>query len=647
MLSEVSSVPSQRGPISHDTQLRLVSRVLTQARKATAAGSGSGSDRQLLGLLAQAQMQFLGLHPPQVPVVAPCGCGGNGAAALHDGTVFARSSTAIAAAESANSSALAAFAAMGYDEFRDLLADPLLLGWVYQLILKERSAAGRAAEVAPEQIGAATQWFTPEWIAGFLVNSCLSECSLETVRFLDPACGAGHLLVAAMRSLAGTDAKQRLPRILSESLFGLDIDPLMLELSAFALYLESRAMVREALELPLPSLFCIGTADGADSLGSLHLAASDLRQLQLFSPWHAAALELSRLPRRFTAIASNPPYLSHRTLPPVVSDFLKKHFPSAQYDLYAAFLSLSVALLEPGGRMAAICQQSFLSIQRYERLRQEIAAQCRIEAVAMLGPGSFAAKAGEKANNAIVVTRKETAGEPGNAGEELLLDGAETIKLWRLLTANEKQLAEQMGLENIRFQQVPRAALASWRSGGSRRLALALWCPQEIERLFVACEPFQSDDTGVVCVNGLFTCDNSRFVKRFSAVPVDEQHLYVPYDKGGGHKWFRTTPYMLRWVDNGAEIRSFRKQRGQSEALPGEAYYFRDGITYSYIGTKGFKARRLSPNAIFDIASSSIFCSSMRLEYLLGFLNSSLCCFMMGVLNPTINFQIGDIRRLP
>lgn len=32
---------------------------------------------------------------------------------------------------------------------------------------------------------------------------------------------------------------------------------------------------------------------------------------------------------------------------------------------------------------------------------------------------------------------------------------------------------------------------------------------------------------------------------------------------------------------------------------------------------------------------------------MLGFLNSSLAIYLLGVLNPTINFQIGDLRRLP
>ena len=121
----------------------------------------------------------------------------------------------------------------------------------------------------------------------------------------------------------------------------------------------------------------------------------------------------------------------------------------------------------------------------------------------------------------------------------------------------------------------------------------------------------------------------------------------LPMTKVAVQKWYRTTPYLLHWKENGDEIRHFRKSRGQAFALPGEDYYFKSGVTYSYIGTRGFKARMLSPNSIFDIASSAVFSESLDNLYILGFLDSALVCFLLGVLNPTINFQIGDLRRLP
>lgn len=104
---------------------------------------------------------------------------------------------------------------------------------------------------------------------------------------------------------------------------------------------------------------------------------------------------------------------------------------------------------------------------------------------------------------------------------------------------------------------------------------------------------------------------------------------------------------MLHWPDGGDTIREYRAERGQSRRLPGEDYYFRTGVTYSYIGTSGFTARLLSENAVFDIASSALFSERTDILYLLGFLNSSLIRLMLGILNPTVNFQIGDLRKLP
>jgi hypothetical protein len=171
-------------------------------------------------------------------------------------------------------------------------------------------------------------------------------------------------------------------------------------------------------------------------------------------------------------------------------------------------------------------------------------------------------------------------------------------------------------------------------------------CPAALANCFKEF-PALCDIDGIAIVNGLFTCNNKKFVKLDSQLSESEKHLYVPYDKGGGQKWYHQTSYRLFWPDNGDSIRQYRKERGQSRALPGEEYYFKPGLTYSYIGTTGFKARLLSENSIFDIASSAIFSNNIDHYYLLGFLNSSLVIYLLGVLNPTINFQIGDLRRLP
>lgn len=534
----------------------------------------------------------------------------------------------------------------------EVFDNPLLAGWVFQCHASNLSGASRrpkqSSQTALGDIINLTQWFTPDWISDFLVNETVGEATKSSSRFLDPACGAGHILVPALDAMYRHDSN--LERCLAEQLFGLDIDPLMLQLSSTALYLRCRD-IAGGVDLPTPRLFSILPVDTKypAECGSLLLGVdAPLVELQL-NPLNGTEFIRGKgrdksefLPERFSAIAANPPYLSHRLLPSGITAFLNEHYPNSCYDLYAAFIELSLRLLEPGGRFSMICQQSFLTIQRYRELRRELLKVASVKDLVMLGAGSFAIRAGEKVNNAIVVIQREADGGSTHKGET----ERRTVRYWRLLGTEEKLDAETRGIIAIPSQSVSdsdmRMVSASIQGG-----PIAPWCPTAIAQLFQTLPALGDKSTKVQCVNGLFTCSNDKFVRHHKEVSEAERHFYVPYDKGGGHKWYRQTPYLLRWEENGKSIREFRASRGQSTRLPGEDMYFKAGLTYSYIGTKDFKARVLSRGSIFDIASSAVFSEEVDLYYVLGFLNSVLVRYMLSILNPTVNFQVGDLRRLP
>lgn len=548
---------------------------------------------------------------------------------------------------------------------------PVFPGWVFQSLYRRsrssvtnvspefdpQSASGK--NMKPEDLPVLTQWFTPQWITSFLVQetigALLPDPSLDryehnaaapftaqttSIRFLDPACGAGHILVEALATLVANrssneTAHEALTRALQNQVFGCDLDRSVIELAAFSIYLASRDIASDC-NLPLPNLFHFGPIadDDTTAMGSLWLGVKSIPDSIMAYDLSGQAVPLAAHPlaESFNAIATNPPYLSHRLMPPQLSSFIKRHYHSGRFDLYAAFMTLCSRLLTDGGRMGLICQQSFMSIQRYEALRTELQQSCRIETLAQLGSGSFGSITGDKVNNALIIA---VASQAGIAEQH-------EISCRRITTAQEKSKAEQFGIAALKAVQIKPSALAAI-SG----TPLSFWCSEELSALFQLHPPLESNDTGITCTNGLFTCNNRRFVKLRRQLAPHEVHDYVPYDKGGGHKWYHTTPYAIYWADSGNSVREYRVRQGQSASLPGEKHYFKDGLTYSYIGTRGFKARLLSPGCVFDIASSAIISSKIELLYLLGFLNSSLARFLLGVLNPTINFQIGDLRRLP
>ena len=80
---------------------------------------------------------------------------------------------------------------------------------------------------------------------------------------------------------------------------------------------------------------------------------------------------------------------------------------------------------------------------------------------------------------------------------------------------------------------------------------------------------------------------------------------------------------------------------------PSEEYYFRDGLTYSFVGASQFGVRYSNVGAIFDVGGSSVFPQSVDIFELAGYLCSMISHYCMNLLNPTINFQVGNIKNLP
>jgi hypothetical protein len=178
-----------------------------------------------------------------------------------------------------------------------------VIGWLYQFYISEKKDEVIGQVVKSEDIPAATQLFTPNWIVQYLVQNSVGRLWLmanpsstlkshwlfyiepaeqapeaqaqldaliktrmdedsgtlnpETITVLDPACGSGHILVEAYEVLKviylerGYQARA-IPRlILEKNLYGLDIDDRAAQMSGFALLMKARADDRRLLESPV------------------------------------------------------------------------------------------------------------------------------------------------------------------------------------------------------------------------------------------------------------------------------------------------------------------------------------------------------------------------------------------------------------
>jgi hypothetical protein len=358
--------------------------------------------------------------------------------------------------------------------------------------------------------------------------------------------------------------------------------------------------------------------------------------------------------RRYDIVVTNPPYMSSRNMSSEMNNFLKRSYPDAKGDLYAAFIDRCTELATPRGRVAMITQQSFMTLGSYEKLRRKLRDLIVIESLIHAGPHAFAEIAGEKVNTTLFVLRREAdACNRDNAYGTY-------IRLVSEPNAAAKQRRFERALRSMRggendpiifhyrqgdFDAIPGAPWVYWITPDLRRLF------QTLPKLGEVAQP----------VNGSQTADNIRFLRywwevgtaRIGFSCADAQAAqatgkrWFPYMKGGSfQRWWGNQEYTVNWAKNGAEIRLMGIESGRlASRTRNTEIYFRRGVTWTDLTSGRFSAR-LSPGGfIFDVAGSSVFPPDVSL--VLAVMNSTLAQYILKFINPTLHVQVGDLGRLP
>jgi len=207
-----------------------------------------------------------------------------------------------------------------------------VIGWLYQFYISEKKDQVIGKVVKSEDIPAATQLFTPNWIVKYLVQNSVGRQWLQTypessikgqmeyyiepavqtdevhaqltaitpasiepesIKVLDPACGSGHILVEAYNVLKaiyeerGYRSRDIPKLILENNLFGLDLDDRAAQLSGFALMMmarnDDRRVFSREIKLNVFSLQESGHLDLVKVWQDLNLNKDVMRgSLQLF-----------------------------------------------------------------------------------------------------------------------------------------------------------------------------------------------------------------------------------------------------------------------------------------------------------------------------------------------------------------------------
>ena len=209
-----------------------------------------------------------------------------------------------------------------------------IIGWLYQFYISEKKGEVIGKVVKSEDIPAATQLFTPNWIVKYMVQNSLgaqwlatypdsklkgqmeyyiepaeqtdevkaqlaaitpSQLNPEELTLIDPASGSGHILVEAYELFKaiylerGYRQRDVAQLILTKNLFGLDIDGRAAQLTGFALMMKGRAddprLFERGVKLNVMALVdsarfdAEGLAEGVE-LSDYELKPGDLTELK-------------------------------------------------------------------------------------------------------------------------------------------------------------------------------------------------------------------------------------------------------------------------------------------------------------------------------------------------------------------------------
>lgn len=615
-----------------------------------------------------------------------------------------------------------------------------IIGWLYQYYNIEPKAAvfSRASgkKISKEEIPAATQLFTPDWIVRYMVENSLGriwieghpdnslkdtwryyideaeqepdvvakleeikstykELAPESIKIIDPCMGSGHILVYAFDVLMqiyesyGYTQRDAARSILKNNIFGLDIDKRAYQLAYFSIMMKARYYNRRILTEEIEPNLCfiqnstslsesalekmgncknitqqlISDFEYAAEYGSImniSLSETDLQHIsqqleavknnenignlmdimdcnEIINTLTPLIKQAKLLIQKYAVVVTNPPYLSGSAVGAKLSDYLKKHYPNSKTDLFACFLEKGSLMVIPYGFNCMVTMQSWMFLSSFEKMRQSLLNKYTINNLMHMENMVMGIAFG----TAVTTIRNcRIASFKGTYNYIKMKD----IK-------NDKPIC--FPVPGNRFAQI-----STENYGLIPGAPIAYWAGKQIFDAFLNGRPLSDF---ALARNGMKTGDNGQFLRlwwevekyktntkiRSYSEAERSKEKWFPYNKGGEYrKWYGNNDYVVNWENCGCKIFSCAKtDKRNVQDYPAELK-FTPSLSWSLV-TSGKPAFRYKEHNLSDIAGMSLFSNRENIVRYLGLLNSDVALEVLRLITPTINFQAGDIARIP
>jgi hypothetical protein len=579
-----------------------------------------------------------------------------------------------------------------------------IIGWLYQFYISEENARLIESKkvYTKNELAPASQLFTPKWIVKYMVDNTLGQLltelypatlitkqlefyikpayleqlkprekkKLEEIKFFDPCVGSAHILSYAFdvfyliyKELGYTE--NEIPElIISNNLYGCDIDERATQLSSFVLMMKGRQYYRRFLKKVIrPNIEFLKDYPtdykfkNASVLGALinvepfEIANLNVEGNDLFAENQIAINSLYKLfGQRYDLVVTNPPYISSSRMEGSLKQYVEANYPDTKSDLFATFIIRCLELCNEDGLSGYMSPFVWMFISSYEKLRENIIDNHFINNLVQLEYSGFDGatvpictftlrKKHIKDAKGSYIRLSDFKGPQNQAPKTI--EAIQNTDCGWFHSANQKD-----------FKDIPTTPIGYWLS----RYAIDLFVSEKLLRQ--VSKPR----------SGMSTTNNERFIRFWTETSYDSigidfdsndefvssNKTWNAYNKAGGIRWISQLVDIVNWKNDGEEIKNWLinnpkdpNTKHWSRRIFNTEYFFLSGISWGDISSSRITAKKLYNGFIFDSVGIGLYNLGDDENYILGLLNSKVGKEYLALLCPTLHFNPGGVGKMP
>ncbi|MCB6622294.1 BREX-1 system adenine-specific DNA-methyltransferase PglX [Mediterraneibacter sp. 210702-DFI.5.30] len=336
------------------------------------------------------------------------------------------------------------------------------------------------------------------------------------------------------------------------------------------------------------------------------------------------------LGQKYDAVVTNPPYMGTSNMDNKLRGYVKKHYATGRYDLFAVFIEINLKYISKNGYCAMITQQTWMFQSGYESLRNKLSSM-QFSSLLHLGTGTFSEISGEVVQTVAFV------------GNNALPNNYKGVYC-NLLEANSEQKKKKVFLQRTNEYYSQKSIFEELPGN-----VIAYWVKKNVADLFVVYKPMSDY---LRSSYGLLTGDNEKYLRNWYELQIDDISIerkidkkgkWVPCNMGGSYrKWYSLPDNVVLWGENGELIKKSKKS-----TVPDSSFLFRESVAWNDISTSTFSARYIPEGIVGGHTCPAIFASCEELKYSMALLCSKVCMFFLKFLSPTLHNNTGDVLKIP